>query len=66
MYSALTSEHDVEDTSVKNGNRLDMLHPSRYLAMQMQLVNVKPAAKCILVTVITICTGFLFCEHATG
>jgi len=39
MYSALTSEHDVEDTSVKNGNRLDMLHPSRYLAMQTQLGN---------------------------
>lgn len=36
MYSALTSEHDVEDTSVKNGNRLDMLHPSRLKAAVME------------------------------
>lgn len=30
MYSALSSEHDTEDVSAKNGNRLEMLHPSRY------------------------------------
>ena len=29
MYSALSSEHDVEDVSTKNGTRLEMLHPSR-------------------------------------
>lgn len=36
MYSALDSDNDAENLSMKSGNRLDMLHPSRLKAAVME------------------------------
>ena len=59
MYSALSSEHDTEDVSAKNGNRLEMLHPSRYSTPS-------PASRQIFATDVATQTCCCRCDTCSG